>query len=112
MFHYFRAPEKFIKKRGQGVSRFCVQNFLSHSAENFRRGESFSVSLISGIEKVWIRGGGGESTFSVENYLSHSAESFRRGTLSCFTNFDYRKFLRINRKSFWQGSDSNPEPTA
>ena len=25
--------------------------FLSHSAENFRRRESFGVSLISGIEK-------------------------------------------------------------
>ena len=32
---------------------------MSHSAKNLSRGESFSVSLISGIEKVWIRGGGG-----------------------------------------------------
>ena len=27
------------------------RNFFSHSAENFRMGEPFSVSLISGIEK-------------------------------------------------------------
>ena len=45
-------------------------------------------------------------------FLSHSAEKFRRGTLSCFTNFEYRNMLGINRKNFWQGSDSNPEPTA
>ena len=60
-----------------GVSRFCVQNLLSRSAENFRR-ESFTVALLSSIEKVWIRGGGGGvSRFSVENFLSPSAENFR-----------------------------------
>ena len=49
--------KKFMDKRG-GVSRFSVGKFLSHSAETFRRGgESFSVSLISGSEKFWIRGG-------------------------------------------------------
>ena len=39
--------------------RFSVEIFLSHSAEKFGRGELFSVSLISGTEKVWIRGGRG-----------------------------------------------------
>ena len=58
-----------------GVSRFCVENLLSRSAENFRR-ESFTVALISSIEKVWISEGG-VSRFSVENFLSHSAENFR-----------------------------------
>ena len=51
---------------------------------------------------------GGVSSFSVENYLSHSAENFPRGTPYCFNNFGYRKMLGINRKNFWQGSDSNP----
>ena len=51
------AKKLMEKKGGGGVSRCSVENFLSHSAENFRTGESFSVSLISGIEKVWIRGG-------------------------------------------------------
>ena len=63
--------------RGGGLSRFSVENFLSHRAENFRRWESFSVSLISGTEIVWIRGGG-VSRFSVEKFLSHSAEKIRR----------------------------------
>ena len=50
-FRKFPVAKKFMDKKGGGVSRFSVENFLSHSAENFRRGESFSVSLISGIEK-------------------------------------------------------------
>ena len=52
-----------------------MEKFLSHNAKHFRMGESFSVSLNSGIEKVWI-GGGGVSGFSVENFLSHSVENF------------------------------------
>ena len=71
------------KRRGGGgvVSRFSVEVFLSHSDENFRRGESFSFSLVSGIEKDLDKMGGRVSRFSVESFLSHSAENFRRGTL-------------------------------
>ena len=47
-----------------------VGKFLSHSAENFRRGEPFSVSLISVTENVWIRGGWGVSRFSAEVFVS------------------------------------------
>ena len=32
-------------------------------------GESFTVAIISGIEKFWIRGGGGVSRFSVEKFF-------------------------------------------
>ena len=40
-----------------GVSRFSVEKYSSDSAENFRGWrESFRVSFISGIDKVWIRG--------------------------------------------------------
>ena len=44
-------------------------------------GESFSVSLISGIEKIWIRVGEYQDFLS-NIFLSHSAEKFRRGTFS------------------------------
>ena len=54
-------------------------------------GQSFSVAIISGIEKVWIRRGA--SRFSVENFLSHSAEKFCRAILHCCNNFGYRKNL-------------------
>ena len=44
-----------MDKTGVGrVSRFTVEFFLSHTAEN-SVGESFTVALVSGIEKDWIR---------------------------------------------------------
>ena len=61
---------------GGGVSGLSVGNFLSHSAEYFRRGEPFSVSLISGTEKVWIRGGDGEYQDFPPKFLSHCTETF------------------------------------
>ena len=41
---------------GRGVSRFYVENLLSHSSGNLRR-ESFTVALFSGTEKNWRRRG-------------------------------------------------------
>ena len=59
-FQKISGSEKVNGSERGGVSRFSVENYLSDSAENFRRsGESFSVSFISGIDKVWIRVGGG-----------------------------------------------------
>ena len=44
--------------REEGLSRFSVENYLSHSAEKFRGWrKSFCVSFILGIDKVWTRGG-------------------------------------------------------
>ena len=36
-FRKFPVGKKFMDERGGGESRFSVENFLSHSAENFRR---------------------------------------------------------------------------
>ena len=44
-------------------------------------GESFSVSLISGMEIVRDNRGGGVSRFSVAKFLSNSAKKFRRGII-------------------------------
>ena len=69
-------------------------------------GEAFTVAIISGIEKIWIRVGG-VSRISVENFLSHSAEKIRRAILHCFNNFGYRKSLdkrggiKIFRRKFF-----------
>ena len=73
------------------MSRFSV-DFFCLTVPKISVGESFTVAIISGIEKVWIRGGG-VSRFSVENFLSHSAENFRRGIFYCCNNFGYRKSL-------------------
>ena len=42
---------------GGGTSSFSVENFLSHSAENLSTVESFSVWLISGIQKFYAAEG-------------------------------------------------------
>ena len=59
-FRKFPVAKKFMDKRGGGEFTDFLSKIFCLSAENFRRGggESFSVSLISGVEKVWIRGGG------------------------------------------------------
>ena len=49
------------------------QKLLSHIAEILPRSESFSVSLLSGIEKVWIIEEGKYQGFS-RILLSHSVE--------------------------------------
>ena len=49
---------------GGGDIQILRRNFFSHGAENFV-GESFTVALISGIVKVWIRRRG-VSRFSIE----------------------------------------------
>ena len=88
-------------------SIFCRNSFVS-VPKNFV-GESFSVSLTSGVEKVWIRGGGGGvSRFSVENFLSHRTEKTSPGNHSVFQKFsgkekffmDKRGGVTIFRRSF------------
>ena len=37
-FRKLLVAKKFMDKKGGGVSKFSVENFLSESAENFRRG--------------------------------------------------------------------------
>ena len=71
--------QKFMDKTG-GVSRFSVEKFLTHSAENFCRcggglWESFRFSLISGIDKIsCCRALCHDFRFSFGVFLSHSAE--------------------------------------
>ncbi len=50
---------------------------MSHSAENFRRGDSSSVSLISDVGNVWIKEGGGDvARFSVDFFFRTVPRSF------------------------------------
>ena len=68
-----------VRMKEGGVSRISVKNFFSHSADIFRSGDPFSVSLISGIEKFYAP----ERyvtifVFLSKFFLSHSAEQFHR----------------------------------
>ena len=87
-------PKKFGKERGEAVSRFSVEKIFRLTVPKKLVREPFSLSLFSGMEKSFcFRGLCHDFRFSVDNFLSHSAKEFRRGTLSCFTNFGYRKGL-------------------
>ena len=71
---------------GGGEHQHFPSKIFCLTVPKFSVGKPISVSLISGIKKVWIRGGGGGlgvSRFSVEKILSQGAEIFRRGTLVC-----------------------------
>ena len=76
------------------VSRFSVENYLSQSAENFRMGESFSVSIFSGIENFFAS----EGYVTTFNFLSKIfcltvPKTSVGGILFCFNNSGYRKSL-------------------
>ena len=54
------CSRKTLWIRGGVVSRFSVDKILNHSSENFRRwglGETFGVSVFSGIEKICVAEG-------------------------------------------------------
>ena len=53
-FRKFPVAKKFMDKGGG--TQFSVENFLSHSAENFRRGILWCVT-IAGIEKFYASEG-------------------------------------------------------
>ena len=75
----------------EGGIKTLRQNFLSHSAENFRRGILYCCINFGYRKNLEKRGG--VSKFYVESFLSHSAENFRRRILYCCINFGYRKSL-------------------
>ena len=96
----------------EGYITISLRIFWSRSTETFVEEPFCAVFQKIPFREKFMDKRGGASTFSVEDFLSHSAENFRTGTPNYFTNFGCRKMLGINRKNFWQGSDSNPEPTA
>ena len=80
-FRKVLVAKKFMdKKGGGGLSLLFVEKFFSQGAETFRR-ENFTLSLVSGIEK--INASEGYVTISLRIFLSHSSETFHRRTLVC-----------------------------
>ena len=85
-----------MDKRGERVSRFSIESFLSYKAELFRRGILYCCSNV-GYRKCLDKKGG-VSRFYVENFLSHIAEKFRRGIFYCCSNLGYREGLDKRRE--------------
>ena len=92
VFQKLSGSEKFMDKTGGGgVSRFTVESFLFHRAQNFRRGILYCCINFGYRKSLDKRG---RSRFSVENFLSHTAEKLRKGTL------DKNTFLSIIFSNF------------
>ena len=86
----FWYRKKFMDKRGHIT--ISSRNFCLTVPKNFV-GESFSVSLTSGPEKIWIKEGGGVYQDFPSKIFCLSAEKFCRGIVYCCYNFGYRKSL-------------------
>ena len=93
MFLFFRVSKNVRYKRG-GI-RICRQNMFVSVPKDFV-GETFSVSPISGIEKIY--GCEGCVTTFCRIFLSRSIEKRRRGSLLCST-----KFLVAKKFMEWRG---------
>ena len=79
MFLHFWVSTNFMHQRVK--SRFSVEVFLSHSAENFRRRPLYFVISFGYRKTLRIRER--VITFFCENSLSHTGEKIRRGTFLC-----------------------------
>ena len=81
----FCFPEVFWYRKNLwirgAISRFSVENLLSHSTKKLRGGTLLCSRKILVSKNVRDKRGGRISQFPVEIFLSHSAEKFRRGTL-------------------------------
>ena len=78
MFQKNTGSEKFMDKKAGEYQQFLSKIFCLTVPKNFV-GEPFSVSLISGIEKIYASEG--YVTIFCRNFLSRSAKKFRRGNL-------------------------------
>ena len=95
---HFGVSENFGYRKcireGGGVSRFSVENFLSHSTEKFRW-ETLRCFRKTRVSQNFMHKKG-ISLNSVENFLSHSADKIRR-TLLCFERILVSKIFKQRR---------------
>ena len=79
-----------MDKRGEGSIKIFHRKLLSHIAENLRT-ESFTVAIISGTEKVWIRGGGGCQDIPSKKFCPTVPKKFVGESFSNSTNSGIEK---------------------
>ena len=98
--------------RREGVSRFSVKIFLSHSAEKFRRGTLLCCFRNFPVAKKFMdkRGWGEYQNFPSKIFCLTVPKIFVGEPLSVSLISGTKN--GINRKNYCQGSDSNPAPTA
>ena len=74
-FRKIPVAKKFMDKMGAEYQEFAWKKFLSHSAENFRRGILYCC-INFGYRKSLDKRGGGVSRYSVENFCLTVPKNF------------------------------------
>ena len=82
------------------VSRFSVENYLSHSAEKFRRGNRSCFAIFGYRKSLCFRGLCHDFRFLFQNFLSQSAENFRRVNTLVFHYFLVSKNFLLQSDDF------------
>ena len=77
---------------GGGVSRFSVENFLSRSAENFRRGTHRCIRKFR-VAKNFMHQKGGYQVSSTETFCHTVPKNFAREHLGVSESFVHRKIF-------------------
>ena len=96
VFQKTSGSEKFSDKKGGGASRFSVEFFCITVPKNLI-GEPFSVSLNSGIEKLYASEGY-VTIFRRKNFVSQYQNiSKRNRSVLCFSKFPVAKLFWIRR---------------
>ena len=97
-FRKFPVPKKFMDERGGGGVGVEFQDFPSKNfcltVPKISVEESFTVAIISGIEKVWIRGGGSITIFR-RSFCLTVPKYFIGEHFGVSEKFFYRKFSCI-----------------
>ena len=78
-----------MDERG-GKIKISFANFFAQSAKN-AVGEPFSLLLISGIRKIWMRGSRECQVFQSKIFCLTVSKNFVGQPFYCFTTFGYRK---------------------
>ena len=108
LLHQFRVSKKFGKEEG-GVSRYSVENFLSHSAENFRRRILFCCIIFGYRKSLDKRGEGRIKIFQRNFFVSvpkisvgkSFSDSLISGTEKVWRRGGGGGGIKISRQSFF-----------
>ena len=94
VFQKISGIEKFYASE-RGLSRFAVENFLSHSTEKFRWGTLGCIRKFRASQNYMLKKG--ISLNTIEKFLSHSADKIRRRTLLWFERILVSKIFMHRR---------------
>ena len=82
----FRVWKNFMHQRGGRVSRFSVENFLSHKADKNRRRTLLCFERIL-VSKIFKQRRGEASRFCRKFFYLTGPKKLRQGTILCFRKF-------------------------